>query len=300
MSNGSRPILFVELKERLFKKLLLVSGLLAIGLLLGIFFTLLMESMLSIRETGVSFLYQSIWDPVRETFGAWPFLLGTMITSVLALIISVPFSFALSLFLGEYLKEGAFRSVFNGMLDLLAGIPSIIYGFWGLFVLVPMVRDFENSIGVLAHGVGIFSSSIVLALMIIPYSASISREVISLVPQDLKEAALSLGATPWEVIQKVILPYAKSGMFAGVLMSFGRAISETMAVTMLIGNSNKIPTSLFSPANTLASVIANEFAEASEALYLSSLVELALILFFVTAIFSLLGRYIIKKWMPVQ
>ncbi len=192
-----------------------------------------------------------------------------MVTSVLALIISIPFSFAIAIFVGEYLKEGAFRSVLNSMIDLLAGIPSIIYGFWGLFVLVPIIRDIEQSLGVLAHGVGIFSSAIVLALMIIPYSASISREVIALVPKDVKEAALALGASPYEVILKVIVPYAKSGIFAGGLMSFGRAISETMAVTMLIGNSNKIPTSIFSPANTLASVLANEFAEASEAIPLA-------------------------------
>ncbi|RAP38914.1 phosphate ABC transporter permease subunit PstC [Candidatus Marinamargulisbacteria bacterium SCGC AAA071-K20] len=295
-----KPIALVEVKEFLFKKLLLLSGLTAIALLVGLFFTLLFKSSLSIHKTGFSFLYQSTWDPVKEVFGAFPFLLGTMITSLLALIISIPFSFGLSIFLGEYLKEGIGRSILNGTLDLLAGIPSIIYGFWGLFVLVPVIRNFESSIGVTAHGVGILSSSIVLALMIIPYSASISREVISLVPSDLKEAALSLGATPFEVIIKVILPYAKSGIFAGVLMSFGRAISETMAVTMLIGNSNKIPTSVFSPANTLASVLANEFAEASEAVYLSSLIELALILFFVTAIFSFLGRLIIKKWMVAQ
>jgi phosphate transport system permease protein len=185
----------------------------------------------------------------------------------------------------------------NSTLDLLAGIPSVIYGFWGLMVLVPMVRQVEVSLGVVPHGVGIFSASIILALMIVPYSASISREVISLVPHDLKEAALSLGATKFEVITKVILPYARSGIFAGILMSFGRAVSETMAVTMLIGNANKLPSSIFSPANTLASVIANEFAEASEALYLSSLIELALILFFVTAIFSFVGRLIIKKLM---
>lgn len=285
-----------EAKDLIFKKALNLCGLVVIAIVLGIFLTLLSKAALSIEHTGFSFLYQTVWDPVREHYGALPFFVGTMITSVLALLISLPFSFALAIFLGQYVKEGIWSSIFNTALDLLAGIPSIIYGFWGLFVLVPIVRDFENYIGVLPNGVGILSASVVLAVMIIPYSASISREVISLVPDDIREAAMSLGATPFECVTKVILPYTRSGIFAGILMSFGRAISETMAVTMLIGNSNKIPTSIFSPANTLASIIANEFAEASEELYLSSLIELALVLFFVTAVFSLIGRLIIKKW----
>ena len=300
MTNPRKSIALVEFKDLVFKKLLVLSGLIAIAILLGIFLTLLLKSSLSIQKTGLSFFYQSVWDPVRETFGALPFFLGTMITSVLALLISLPFSFALAIFLGEYLKSGIWRNILNGTLDLLAGIPSIIYGFWGLFVLVPIVRRFELAIGVVPHGVGILSASLVLALMIIPYAASISREVIALVPQDLKEAALSLGATPFEVVLRIVLPYAKSGIFAGVLMAFGRAISETMAVTMLIGNANKIPASIFSPANTLASVLANEFAEASEALYLSTLIELALLLFFVTAFFSFIGRLIIKKWVVIR
>ncbi|RAP38993.1 phosphate ABC transporter permease subunit PstC [Candidatus Marinamargulisbacteria bacterium SCGC AAA071-K20] len=292
-----KTIRSVELKESLFKKLLVLSGLVVVFLMSGLFLTLFTKSLLSISHSGFSFLTSSTWDPVKETYGALPFLLGTLITSILALLISLPFSAALSIFIGEYLKEGFWTTVLNSSIDLLAGIPSVIFGFWGLFVVVPIIRKIELFLGIIPHGVGILSSSIILALMIIPYSASISREVISLVPQDIKEAALSLGATPFEMVTKVILPYAKSGIFAGFLMSFGRAISETMAVTMLIGNSNKIPSSIFSPANTLSSVIANEFAEAAEAEYLSSLIELALVLFFVTAFFSLVGRFIIKKWM---
>lgn len=290
----------IALKENLFKKGLKMSAMIAIVLLVGLLLTLLYQSILSIKTFGIGFLWGGTWDPVQEVFGAWPFLLGTLATSILALIISVPFSFAVAIFLGNYLKGGLVASVLNTMLDLLAGIPSVIYGFWGLFVLVPIVRNIEIAIGVTSTGVGILTSSLVLALMIIPYSASISREVISLVPEDLKEAALSLGATPFEVVTNIVLPYSKSGIFAGLLMSFGRAISETMAVTMLIGNVNKVPTSIFSPANTLASIIANEFAESSEALALSSLIELAVILLFVTALFSLVGRFIIKKWMIVS
>ena len=291
-----KPIEFVEIKELLFKRLLFLCGCIAILILLYLFYTLVSESWLSIKTIGFSFVFNHVWDPVRSHFGALPFFIGTMVTAIMALIISLPFSIAMALFLGEYFKEGKWASLLKSVLDLLAGIPSVIYGFWGLFVLVPIIRQLELMIGVTPLGVGILTSSLVLALMIIPYSASISREVIALVPQELKEAALSLGATPFEMIRKVVLPYAKSGIFAGVLMSFGRAISETMAVTMLIGNVNKIPFSIFSPANTMSSVIANEFAEATEALYLSSLIELALILFFVTAVFSFIGRLVIKKW----
>ncbi len=181
------------------------------------------------------------------------------------------------------------------MIELLAGVPSIIYGFWGLFVLAPLVRRLELSLGVIPHGVGIFTAALVLAIMIIPFSASLGREVISLVPAELKEAALSLGATRFEVIQKIILPYAKSGIIGGLLLSFGRALGETMAVTMVIGNRNSIPTNIFSPANTLASVIANEFAEATEILYMASLTELALVLFLVTALLNILGKFIIRR-----
>jgi len=286
----------IERNERFFKNSLWVAATAVCLVLVGVFVTLFGQSFLSLTTFGSSFLVTGVWDPVREVFGAWSFLVGTLLTSVLALLISLPFSFALAICLGHYVKEGFVASVLNSTIDLLAGIPSVIYGFWGLFVLVPLVRQFELWIGVTSSGVGIFTASLVLAVMIIPYSATMSREVIGLVPDDLKEAALSLGATPYEVVKTVVIPYSKSGIFAGVLMSFGRAISETMAVTMLIGNVNKTPLSIFRPANTLASVIANEFAETSAPLHLSSLIELALVLFFVTALFSLAGRFIIKKW----
>lgn len=291
-----KPLAPIEVRSYLFKKILLLSGIASVLFLVGMFITLVMQSSLAIQHMGASFIFGSIWDPVKDIYGALPFFLGTLISATLALLISIPFAFSLSIFLGEYLKEGILKTVLNSTLDVLAGIPSVIYGFWGLFVMTPVIRNFETAIGVTPHGVGILSASLILALMIIPYSASISREVIALVPQDLKEATFSLGSTRFELISKVILPYAKSGMFAGFLMSFGRAISETMAVTMLIGNSNKIPSSIFSPANTLASVIANEFAEASEALYLSSLMQLALVLFIITTVFGFVGRWVIKRW----
>ena len=181
------------------------------------------------------------------------------------------------------------------VIELLAGIPSVIYGFWGLFFLVPAVRWIEVRLGVAPYGVGILTSSLILAVMIVPYAASLGREVVALVPGDLKEAALSLGATRFEVIRKVILPYARSGIFAGVMLSLGRALGETMAVTMVIGNSNFLPTSIFAPSNTMASVIANEFTEATGALYLSTLVQIGLLLFVVTTVINVIGKIIISK-----
>jgi phosphate transport system permease protein len=281
--------------EAIFKRVLYISALLILALLVGIFITLLVGSETSLKEIGLGFLYGKTWDPVSQEFGALPFLVGTLFTSFLALAISIPFSLSISIFLGEYFREGALSSFLKSAIDLLAGIPSVIYGFWGLFVLVPVVRSLQVRLGVPPLGVGIFTSSMVLAVMIIPYSAALGREVIQLVPTELREAALSMGATRAEVIRRVVLPYARSGILAGVLLALGRALGETMAVTMVIGNSNFLPKGIFSPANTMASVIANEFAEATENLYVAGLIEIGLLLFLVTMLVNILGRQIIKK-----
>lgn len=281
--------------ENFFRKLLSLAGVFIIVILLAILFTLFISSFPAIRTFGIYFFSDSTWDPVRSEFGALPFLLGTLATSLLALAISIIFSLPISIFLGEYFTQGGKATFIKSMIELLAGVPSVIYGFWGLFVMAPLVRKLELSLGVAPLGVGIFAASLILAIMIIPYSASLGREVISLVPADLKEAAYSLGATRLEVIQKVILPYAKSGIIAGILLSLGRALGETMAVTMVIGNRNSIPNSIFSPANTLASIIANEFTEATDSIYLASLVELALVLFLVTTFLNTLGKWIIHR-----
>jgi phosphate transport system permease protein len=274
---------------------LYVAALCILVLLAGIFLTLLVDSMPSIKSLGLGFVYGRTWDPVAGRYGSLPFLVGTLATSFLALAISIPFSLAISIFLGEYFRNGAVSSFLKSAIDLLAGIPSVVYGFWGLFVLVPVVRGLQLKLGVAPYGVGIFTSAVVLAVMIIPYSAALGREVIQLVPGDLKEAGLSLGATRFEVIRKVILPYARSGMLAGTVLALGRAIGETMAVTMVIGNSNFIPKSVFSPANTMASVIANEFVEATGKIYVSSLVQMGLLLFVVTTIVNIVGRHVIRK-----
>ena len=285
----------LAVSEASFRKLLYLAGLSLLILLLAIFFSLVIASLPALRQFGFSFLIGKTWDPVRGEFGALAFLVGTLMSSFMALFISLIFSLPISIFLGEYFRQGNASTLMKSVIELLAGIPSVIYGFWGLFLLVPMVRVLETALGVSPQGVGIFTSSLVLAVMIIPYASSIGTEVISLVPSDLKEAALSLGATRFEVIRKVVLPYAYSGIFAGVLLALGRALGETMAVTMVIGNSNFLPKSIFSPGNTMASVIANEFTEATGSLYLASLIGLALVLFIVTTIINVLGKLIIQK-----
>ena len=282
--------------EKFFKTSLVLIALSILILVISFLLTLIVQSMPSIKALGFGFLTGKTWDPVSNVYGTYPFLLGTLLTSFLALIISIPFSFAIAIFLGEYYPRGWFSEFLKNAIELIAAVPSVIYGFWGLFVLVPLVRSLEIKLGVTPYGIGIFTSSLILAIMIIPYAASLGREMIRMVPSSLKEAAYSLGATRYEVIRAVILPYAKSGLLAGVLLSLGRALGETMAVTMVIGNTSIIPKSIFDPGNTMASVIANEFTEAASSLYLSSLIELGLVLFLVTVIINLIGKRIIKRF----
>lgn len=285
----------VNIKERIFTKSLQLSMAGVVLLLIVIFITLVLNSLPSLKQFGLNFIIDKTWDPVFSHFGALPFLVGTLLTSGIALIICVPFSLAIAIFLGEYLSHGIFSVIFRSLLELLAAIPSVIYGLWSLFFLVPVLRNFELTFKIIPYGVGILTASIVLSVMIIPYAASIAREVISLVPDSLKEAAYSLGATRFEVVKYIVLPYTKSGIYAGIFLSLGRALGETMAVTMVIGNSNYLPNSIFAPSNTMASVIANEFSEAGSNLYLSSLIEIALLLFIVTAIINIIGKKIIIR-----
>ena len=282
--------------ENLFKRTLVLMGLIMVILVFGILLTLIVQSIPSIKALGVKYLWGRTWDPVQDIYGAFPFLLGTLLTSFLALIISVPFSIAVAIFLGEYYPKGWLSDFLKNTVELIAAVPSVIYGFWGLAVLVPIVRSFETKIGVDPIGVGIFTSSLILAVMIIPYAASLGRSVIQMVPSSLKEGAYALGATRWEVIRSVILPYTKSGLFAGILLSLGRALGETMAVTMVIGNTSQLPKSIFAPGNTMASVIANEFTEADKAVYLSALIELGLVLFLVTTVINMIGKRVISRF----
>ncbi|MDB5009680.1 MAG: phosphate transporter permease subunit PstC [Mucilaginibacter sp.] len=282
--------------ETLFKRILIAMSILLVLIILGVLATLILESMPSIKSLGFGYLWGKVWDPVQNIYGAYPFLIGTLLTSFIALIISIPFSYAIAIYLGEYNPKGWLSEFLKNAIELIAAVPSIIYGFWGLFVLVPMVRTLEIKFHVLPYGIGIFTASLILAIMIIPYGASLGITLIRMVPSPLKEGAYALGATRYEVIRSVIMPYTRTGLFAGVLLSLGRALGETMAVTMLIGNTSAVPTSIFAPGNTMASVIANEFTEADHTLYLSALIELGLVLFFVTVIINLIGKRIITRF----
>ncbi|WP_244147453.1 phosphate ABC transporter permease subunit PstC [Thermosulfurimonas dismutans] len=280
--------------DRLFYYL---CGGLALGLILlviGIGLTLLWGSLPSIKAFGFKFLWGKVWDPVNEEFGALPFIVGTLITSFLALIITFPFAISSGIFLAEYAPP-RIAGPLSALIELLAGIPSVIYGLWALFYLVPVVRWFEMRLGAPPFGLGLPTASLVLAIMILPYAASITREVLKMVPQELKEAAYGLGATRWEVIRGVCLPYASSGIVAGLVLSLGRALGETMAVTMVIGNRSEMPTSFWDLANTMASVIANEFTEASKDIHLAALIEVGLLLFVITLLVNILARMVIIR-----
>jgi phosphate transport system permease protein len=280
--------------DKITKTVLFSVSILILLLAAGMVFSMVRGTIPAFKEFGFRFIISPDWDPTegREHYGALPFIAGTLMTSVAALIISFPFSFSTSLFIGEYFKGTRIARILGLLVDLLAGIPSIVYGLWGFYVL----RPFLINLGFGGQGFGIFTASLILAVMIIPYATSLSSEIISMVPNDLKEAAYSLGATRLEVITTVTIPNARSGIIAGYILSFGRALGETMAVTMLIGNTNLVPTGFFQTGNTMASVIANQFGEA-DGLKLSSLIAIALLLFLITGIVNAIGKFIIKKLM---
>ncbi|HOK56191.1 MAG TPA: phosphate ABC transporter permease subunit PstC [bacterium] len=282
--------------EKAYKTLLgIIGGVLIIGLLLSIFFTLFINSLPSIKSFGFKFFLEKTWDPVFGNFGALPFIIGTLLTSIISLIISIPFSLSVSLFVGEFYRDTFLSKILETLIGILAVIPSVIIGLWALFYLTPIIRNIQAKLSLPPTGVCIFTASLTLSIMILPYATSVGKEVIKLVPNDLKEAGFSFGATSYEVVKKIVFPYARSGILAGFLLSFGRAIGETMAVTMVIGNSNYIPKNIFSPGNTISSVIANEFLEAVENIHISSLIELALILFLITFIMNFVANIIIKR-----
>lgn len=283
-------------RDRLFShSLTLSAGMVGVTVFV-ISLTLLWGAWPCLKAMGFGFFTGQVWDPVREEFGVLPFLAGTLLTSFLALGISLFFSLPIAILLGEYFRGGWISNFFKSTVDLIAAVPSVIYGYWGLIFLVPVIRELELKIDVMPYGVGIFTSALVLSIMVIPNTAAIAREVFELVPATLKEAAYAHGATRYEVIRHVIIPYARTGIFAGIILSLGRALGETMAVTMVIGNTNELPSSLFGPGNTMASVIANELAEATGVVHYSSLVGIGLVLFIVTTIINYVGTMIIKKF----
>lgn len=278
------------MKDKIFKSILLLASCLILLLTAGVIYALVSQSINAFSSFGFfGFISSTSWDSVNDNYGALPFITGTLTTSLLALLFCIPFSLSIALFNGEYFRGTKVATVVSSVVDLLAGIPSIVYGLWGFYVLRPLIID----MGVSDQGFGILLSSIILAIMIIPYASSLSTEFISMVPNDLKEAAYSLGATNLEVIGKVSLPVSMSGIFAAYVLALGRALGETMAVTMLIGNTNNIPTSITDTGNSMASIIANQFGEA-DGLKLSSLMAIGLLLFLITAIINYVAKYIMK------
>jgi phosphate transport system permease protein len=267
----------------------------------GIAFELGRQSSLSIQKFGWQFWQTDIWDPVAAEFGARPFIWGTLYSSILALLISTPIALGIAIFTSELAPQWL-RKPLVFLTELLAAIPSIVYGLWGIFVLVPLVRQFEantpawlQSIPLFTGpplGVGMLAAAIVLSIMVIPFTSSVAREVLKVVPQAQREGAYALGATRWEAIRMALF-YARTGIVGAVMLGFGRALGETMAVTMVIGNNPQISASLYAPQYTMAAVIANEFTEATDDIYLSALVEIGLVLFVMTLIINSLSRLLI-------
>ena len=281
------------MNDKLYKILLFAAALIMPIVCGGIVYALVTDAYDAFEHFGFfKFLTSSQWSYTEgaEQYGALPFITGTLMTTLLALIFCIPFSLPVALFVGEYFKGTRIAAILSTITDLLAGIPSIIYGLWGFYTLRPLIMALNIS----PQGSGILTASLVLAIMIVPYAASLSAEFIKMVPNDLKEGAYSLGATRAEVIRKVVFPVVGSGIFSSYILAIGRALGETMTVTMLIGNTNNIPDSITSTGNSMASIIANQFGEA-DYLRLSSLIAIALILFLITALINLIGKIMIKR-----
>jgi phosphate transport system permease protein len=257
----------------------------------------------AIRTFGWRFVVTSTWDPVAEQFGALPFVYGTLISSALALLIAVPLGLGAAIYLAE-LAPLWIRPPVAFLVELVAAVPSVIYGLWGIFVLAPLLRTWVEpalgaSLGFLPffqgppYGVGMLAAGIILAIMVVPYITAVSREVLRAVPDTQREAALGIGATRWETVRIAVVPYGRSGLIGAILLGLGRALGETMAVTMVIGNRPEISASLFAPGYTMASVIANEFTEATSDLYLAALIEVGLLLFAITVLVNALARLLV-------
>ncbi len=288
--------------DAVFRVLMLLVALLMVGIVVAMVIALAIESTASIRQFGFSFLTNQQWNPVKGNFGALPFVYGTIASSLIALLISVPFSLGIAIFLVEQAPQYIARPI-GFLVELLAAIPSVVYGLWGIFVLAPFLREYVEPFlarwfGFLPFfrgsitGIGLLTGGIILAIMVTPIISAIVRDVLTAVPGSQREAALALGATKWEMI-RVVLVNGAPGIAGAVILGLGRALGETMAVTMVIGNRPEISLSLFDPSYTIASAIANEFTEATGDLYISALVELGLILFLVTFVVNGIARVLV-------
>lgn len=297
-----------SLMDPLFKNLTRAFAFLVFMLLAAIMVSLVYGSRESISEYGLSFLWTNNWDPVQNQYGALVPIVGTLLTSIIALLIAVPVSFGIAMFLTE-LSPTWLRRPLGTAIEMLAAIPSIIYGMWGLFVFVPFfqtyiqpyVITFFADVPVLNQvfagppfGIGVFTAGLILSVMVIPFITAVMRDVFELVPPLLKESAYGLGGTTWEVVWKVVLPYTKHGVIGGIMLGLGRALGETMAVTFVIGNAFNLPSSVFSPSNSIASALANEFNEAG-GMQKSALLELGLILFLITTVVLALSKVLLLR-----
>jgi len=295
--------------DRFFHRLTWLCALFVLVMFVALVGSLLMGAWPAIEAFGFSFLWTATWDPVQEIFGAAAPIFGTLITSLIAMIIAVPVGIGIAIFLTE-LCPRPLRKPVGIAVELLAGIPSIIYGIWGFFVLAPVLQTSVQPwvIGVFGdipllqtlfagppYGIGMFTAGLILAIMILPFITAITRDVFETVPGVLKEAAYGLGATTWEVVWNVVLPYTRSGVVGGVMLALGRALGETMAVTFVIGNAHNIAASVFAPGTTISAAIANEFTEAVGELYVAALIELGLILFFVTFLVLAAAQFMLYR-----
>jgi phosphate transport system permease protein len=286
--------------DMIFQLLTAACALVVVLVVLGIFAELLRSSKLSLERFGIGFLASETWNPVTEDYGAASSIFGTLVSTIIAMLLAVPLSLVTALFLVDLAPPGLSRVVGSG-LELLAAIPSIIYGMWGLFVFAPFMAEYvqpalARTFGFLPlfkppfMGVGMLTAGVILALMILPYICAVSRDVFRMTPPLLKESAYGMGATTWEVTRQVTIPYGLKGIIGACFLGLGRAIGETMAVTFVIGNDHKMSASLFASGNTISSTLANEFSEASEPMYLSALFELGLVLFLLTVVFQALAH----------
>jgi phosphate transport system permease protein len=292
-----------EVPDRIFKSVMALCGVAVLGVLVLIVYELLSGSSLSWHAFGFKFFAGSDWNPVSEQFGALPFIYGTLVSSLLALIIAIPLAVGVAVFTTEMCPP-VLRAPLSFFVELLAAIPSVIYGLWAIFVLVPLLSGYVQPFlaktlkwtGMFEgppFGYGMLAAGIILAIMIVPIISSITREVLMVVPQHQREGVLALGATRWEMIRMGVLRNARAGILGGIILGLGRALGETMAVTMVIGNRPEIAKSLFAPGYTMASVLANEFSEATGDVYLSALVEIGLALFLVTIIVNALAQLLV-------
>ncbi|HMS10604.1 MAG TPA: phosphate ABC transporter permease subunit PstC [Pyrinomonadaceae bacterium] len=292
------------LGDKVYRTILFAAATSILLIVAAVFYMMVQSSMPTLQRFGIGFLWASEWNPSQELFGALPFIYGTVVSSILALLIAVPISLGIAIFLVEQAPKKIARPI-AFMIELLAAIPSVVYGLWGIFVLAPFIREYlgpvlQDNLGFLPFfqgrltGIGMLTGGIILAIMITPIVTAVVRDVLEAVPNTQREAALALGATKWETTM-IVLGNAASGIAGAVVLGLGRAVGETMAVTMVIGNSPQISASLFEPAYTIASVLAANFADATDELYLSALIEMALVLFLVTVVINGLAKLLIMS-----